>query len=666
MANLTESPIYEPGIFQLEKTTPPLGGAPAFNGTNPSAGHANVQAFQLANRTAWLKQQLESAGSAATLASDLANNSDTAKGATLIGFDSTTVNDILNTVRPLASYNALRSYSGSATIVRITNSLISGFFYYDPSDTTSVDVEGLVLVDISGRRWKRDFKGPIFATWCGVSGTDIGPAINRAGTYLSNIIGGGEIFVPSGNWTTSIEIKIPSFVRIFGEGLSSKITAISTLPVNQNTITNSKNNRTSRTDYNEFIQVEDIFIDSNVLARDPAGTGSLNDQGCGIKFSTVRNSRIARVKSINAPLHCFDICASVYLDNGNINSQPDGPSLDIVVEDCVAIDPQRDDGITTHNSGRIQINRCKSFYNGTPGATQQGVEIDEGSWEVSVTDCYVKNYQKGYQAKGHDTTIPAVNVTFTRCVAEGCTYGFEAAHIQVGTVLPAGQVYWARNIAFVDCVSINCVPSATYAQCKDLSLTGYIGLSVRNFVVYGTQGIITIDRGADHVHIKGVKFKDGSVNSGSGTGRIYIYAPSPAVPNGQTVTIEDVVAEVPMAGPLIRATSSACRKRIRNITAYGTNSSIAMMEINVGSQDSFSDLYQSGYLCAMQPTSNTAYQFDNSLRLDPGLRYSLSGTSAPEGVVTAPLATIYHCTGNGNIYRKSTAASPFNTGWVAM
>lgn len=59
MANLTENPIYEPGIFQLEKTTPPLGGAPAFNGPNPSAGHANVQGLQLANRTAWLKQYLE-------------------------------------------------------------------------------------------------------------------------------------------------------------------------------------------------------------------------------------------------------------------------------------------------------------------------------------------------------------------------------------------------------------------------------------------------------------------------------------------------------------------------------------------------------------------------------------------------------------------------------
>lgn len=55
MANLNETPVWEDGIFQLEKTTPPLGGAPAFSGSNPSAGHANVQGLQLANRTSWLK-----------------------------------------------------------------------------------------------------------------------------------------------------------------------------------------------------------------------------------------------------------------------------------------------------------------------------------------------------------------------------------------------------------------------------------------------------------------------------------------------------------------------------------------------------------------------------------------------------------------------------------
>lgn len=55
MANLPENAVYEPGIFQLEKTTPPLGGVPVYNGNTPSDGHANIQAQQLANRTSYLK-----------------------------------------------------------------------------------------------------------------------------------------------------------------------------------------------------------------------------------------------------------------------------------------------------------------------------------------------------------------------------------------------------------------------------------------------------------------------------------------------------------------------------------------------------------------------------------------------------------------------------------
>lgn len=60
MATLPESAVYEDGIFQLEITTPPLGGEILFNGDNPIRGHANVQAFQLGNRTAYLKEMVDS------------------------------------------------------------------------------------------------------------------------------------------------------------------------------------------------------------------------------------------------------------------------------------------------------------------------------------------------------------------------------------------------------------------------------------------------------------------------------------------------------------------------------------------------------------------------------------------------------------------------------
>lgn len=50
MANLTDTPVYETGVFQLETATQVLGGV---------GGPSNTQAQQLANRTAYLKTQTD-------------------------------------------------------------------------------------------------------------------------------------------------------------------------------------------------------------------------------------------------------------------------------------------------------------------------------------------------------------------------------------------------------------------------------------------------------------------------------------------------------------------------------------------------------------------------------------------------------------------------------
>lgn len=158
MANLTESPIYEPGIFQLEKTTPPLGGAPAFNGTNPSAGHANVQGLQLANRTNYLNVNKSDK-------SDLANSTDPLKGASLIGYDGENVASALSYNKTLTNYAALRAYTGTATVVRLLALGIAGTFYYDSTDTSSIDNGGTIIVGSDGRRWKRYNDGVINIRW---------------------------------------------------------------------------------------------------------------------------------------------------------------------------------------------------------------------------------------------------------------------------------------------------------------------------------------------------------------------------------------------------------------------------------------------------------------------------------------------------------------------
>lgn len=53
MTNLTENGSWEPGVYQIELTDPVIGGA---------EGISNRQAKQLANRTSWLKGQVEALG----------------------------------------------------------------------------------------------------------------------------------------------------------------------------------------------------------------------------------------------------------------------------------------------------------------------------------------------------------------------------------------------------------------------------------------------------------------------------------------------------------------------------------------------------------------------------------------------------------------------------
>lgn len=61
MANITETPAYEANIYQLATTDPYLGGEPVLSSGSPTSGHANAQAKQLANRTSYLKQHLDTA-----------------------------------------------------------------------------------------------------------------------------------------------------------------------------------------------------------------------------------------------------------------------------------------------------------------------------------------------------------------------------------------------------------------------------------------------------------------------------------------------------------------------------------------------------------------------------------------------------------------------------
>ena len=214
MANLTESSIYTPGIFQLEKTTPPLGGAPVIDNGVPSAGHANAQALQLANRTNnlnvrltsaegdidTLQSQVQEGGSATVLRSDLQNSTDETKGASLVGYDGSSVALALRDTKKVASYEALRNYTGPAQFVYVTNTGISGLFYKLSSPQT--DNGGTIIGSYARVDTSRLTAEMFGAKADGV--TDCTSAINSAISAIAT--GGGEIYLPGRDYKITGEI----------------------------------------------------------------------------------------------------------------------------------------------------------------------------------------------------------------------------------------------------------------------------------------------------------------------------------------------------------------------------------------------------------------------------------------------------------------------------
>lgn len=138
------------------------------------------------------------------------NSSDPEKGGREVGYDGANVSDMLDLARPLADYPALRSYSGSAKIVRITKAGIEGFFAKLASGSY-VDDNGITIVSATGEAWRRLFVGDIYVVWFEppTGGVDALAAFNRAAAAAVAMQNGSSsassprIIIEGGTYTLS-------------------------------------------------------------------------------------------------------------------------------------------------------------------------------------------------------------------------------------------------------------------------------------------------------------------------------------------------------------------------------------------------------------------------------------------------------------------------------
>lgn len=150
------------------------------------------------------------------------------------GFATLDANSLLREFPQLSNIAALRSASNIGSTIIYVRGYYSdgdggeGLFYMDPSDTTSADNGGTIIVDSDGKRWKRKFSGPVSVRWFGAKGDGVADdtsAINAA-IDVSEVV-----YIPKGTYLVSQTIVMKSDLHIFGDGKTSLLKASAVFPI---------------------------------------------------------------------------------------------------------------------------------------------------------------------------------------------------------------------------------------------------------------------------------------------------------------------------------------------------------------------------------------------------------------------------------------------------
>lgn len=488
------------------------------------------------------------------------------------------------------------------------------------------------------------------------------------------------VLLPPGVYVISGSLRLKAGQTLAGlDRDRSIIRASLSMPNNLNLI-QSANTLTDGTEHSTYlsgITIRDLTVDGR--GHDRPLTVPNDTHGSNIRLSTVRDSKIINVRSINGFLHCIDVCASQYQptylpgEDGDVNYVVPGPSQRVIISGCYAADSVRDDPITCHDSSDILIERCTVTRTVPLGSgDQHGIEVDEGCYRVAVVDCTVSDHNAGFQVKGHTQTAPARDVTLVRCRAFRCRTSFHVFHADPAS-LPVGKISWAKNVALVDCESIDPEPKTIEPSdtvIEGVAVAGYRNVQIRNLVLRGGSGQyandIVLDFGCDDVIIDGVWASD-VCTTDTGSGRGLITTASAYGHHGSNrVTVRNVQVENTMAIPVFRATNAATAVLLEGITAKGSAGPMVYMGA-VGPLDQLTRLVHGGYTADIQIGSGTAAGSFSGLQVLPGYTLVMAGTVAPEGAVTAPPATVYtRTTGGAGTTRYVKQTGVGNTGWASV
>lgn len=307
--------------------------------------------------------------------------------------------------------------------------------------------------------------------------------------YFEQALGEGNVHLKCGSKKYRAAIKAPSNTIIEGEGKG--LTTIQ-LPDNASAgewvITNN--------DYkngNSNIVIKGMTLDWNKVRLSVSGDSVPSGQvsSC-LALAKVHFGWIKDVEAIGAGLHAIDITCPIYPThpvNADSDYTADGSRF-IWVDNCHARG-YGDDGISTHYSEYIWISNCTATdpdggRHREGAANTNGIEIDDGSKNVWVRDCYTSGNVRGVEVKAHAEYPAAQHVTISNHVSYRDCRSYDLRHI--GHHLKGDpNSTTAFDVSLVNCTAIEPRWNDLYDRLSPATLviSAYRNVKVNNFTQIG-------------------------------------------------------------------------------------------------------------------------------------------------------------------------------------
>lgn len=313
---------------------------------------------------------------------------------------------------------------------------------------------------------------------------------------FQDALGTGNVLVTmsAGTYLTT-GIKMPNNSRLVGQGKDiTTIKFMDSTPAENIGITNLKMSGNAQN-----ISLENFTFDGNKFRQDKKLKPTGGSRSSNIRFAGVTNGYIYNVKSHSALLHCIDVTYANddYYYEGDGNRVPYAlESKHIHIDNCETY-ACGDDSITIHHSRYITITNCYAHHPTITGGNNNGIEIDDGSQFVFLSDNRTEGNFGGVEIKAHAPASAPRCVFVNNHLSIEDTRAYNIRHIGHHRAKTDAKSKTAYDVSLNNCVALRPKYNGVYPGTtpRALLISAYKNVSVNNFTAIGDSDFSKLENG---------------------------------------------------------------------------------------------------------------------------------------------------------------------------